>query len=109
MTTIFTSFDQVNLPASATTVYTSPALTVTHLLSVYFSNKTALQVDVTVNVVRSGGSPTVNLLTNAPIPVGSALDIIDNKPIVLNAGDYIQATASGASSIDVIGSVMQMS
>lgn len=104
----FTTFEDADLPATDTDLYTAPALTTTSLLSVIFSNKTADVVYIDVKIVRSGG-PTLTIVADAPIPVGGALDIIENKPILLGPGDKIQGacTTGGASAVDVTGSVME--
>jgi hypothetical protein len=78
-------------------------------MAINLANKTAGVVAVSVKIVRTGGSPTVTVVKDAPIPPGSALEMIDNKPIVLSAGDKIQAacTTGGASAVDVSGSVLE--
>lgn len=104
----FTKFSSVDLPAVDTTLYTAPALTTTALLSVVFSNKSAAPITVTVKIVRSGGATTLNVVKDAPIPVGGSLDLIENKPIVLSTGDSIRGNAGTPATIDVTGSVMEM-
>lgn len=105
----FTGFEDVDLPTADTDLYTSPALTKAALLSVIFSNKTTGVVNVTVKIVRTGGAPVSTVVKDAPIPVGGALDIIENKPIILSAGDKLQGacTTGGASAVDVTGSVLE--
>ena len=110
MATIFKGYYAVNISnSSMTTLYTAPSLTVSSLTSVILSNKLGASGTVSVQVVRSGGINTTNVVTNAPIPAGGAMDVIINKPIVLNAGDYIQAQASAASMSDATISVMEQS
>src|SRR5688572_20582097 len=106
----FKSFEDSGLPTTDTDLYTAPASTTTTLLSVIFSNVGADQVTVSVKIVRSGGSPTIYVVKDAPIPVGGALDIIENKPIVLETGDKITGatTDGGATDVDVVGSIMEM-
>lgn len=106
----FTEFEDVDVPTSDTTVYTSPALTTSLILSLNLANKTAGVVAVSVKIIRTGGSPTTTIVKDAPIPVGSALELIDNKPLILAAGDVIQCacTTGGASAVDATGSVMQV-
>lgn len=105
----FNSFSDADLPTTDTDLYTAPALTTTSILSAIFSNKTDGVVYIDVKIVRSGGTPTLTIVEGAPIPVGGALDIIENKPIILEAGDKLQGacTTGGASAVDVIGSVME--
>jgi hypothetical protein len=110
MSTIFKGYYTVNINNAAfATLYTAPALTTTSLTSVIISNKSVSAQTVSVQVVRSGGINTTNVVTSAPVPVGSAIDIIINKPIVLNAGDYIQAQASAATTMDATISCMEQS
>jgi hypothetical protein len=104
------SFEDASLPTTDTDLYTAPALTTTTILSTLFSNKSADVVNISAKIVRSGGSPTVYIVKDAPVPVGGSLEIIENKPIVLEAGDKITGavTTGGASDVDVVGSIMEM-
>lgn len=103
----FTKFSKESVNNAAyDTLYTVPASTTCLLLSCLFSNKTASPITIDVQIVRSGGTPTIQL-NDLPIPVGSALDIVSNKPIVLSTGDYVRAQASAATSVDVAGSVLE--
>lgn len=103
----FTKFSKTdNSNSSYDTLYTAPAATTSLLLSVIFTNKSASPVTVDVQIVRSGGTPTITF-NDLPIPVGAALNLVDNKPIVLSTGDLIKSQASAASSIDVAGSVLE--
>ncbi len=105
----FNGFDKLDLPITATDLYTVGGGLKSNLLSMLFSNKTAGSVLITVYVVRAIGGTILSLGTDFPIPAGSTLNVIDNKPIVLFTGDIVRAKASSASSIDVIGSVMETS
>lgn len=104
----FNTFGDADLPTTDTTVYTCPVSTVASILSCIFSNKTSDVVYVDVKIVRSDAT-TLVIVNDAPIPVGGALDIIANKPIMLEASDVLKAACvtGGASAVDVIGSVME--
>lgn len=106
----FNKFSDPDLAVTDTDQYTAAALTTVAVLSVILSNKTAGVVNVSVKIVRSGGATTLVIVKDAPIPVGGALDVVENKPFVLSAGDKIQAacTTGGATAVDVTGSVMEM-
>ena len=106
----FKSFEDESLPTSLTDLYTAPASTTTSILSLILANKAATPIDVDVRVVRSGGTPSLYIVKDAPVPVGGALEVIENKPIVLETGDKIQARVSngGATDADVTGSIMEM-
>lgn len=84
--------------AAATDIFTSPALTTSSIISAVFSNKTLAEIKINVDVVRGGIA--YNWVSNAPIPVGGALDVIENKPVVLMAGDKIRAQCSAANAAD---------
>ena len=108
MASILKGYPVVNISNTVmTTLYTAPALTISSLISVILSNKLTNSGTVSIQIVRVGGLNTANLVTNAPIPAGGALDAVVNKPIVLNPGDYIQAQASAASQTDVTVSVLE--
>lgn len=103
----FTKFSKESVNNAAyDTLYTVPASTTSLLLSCILTNKTASPVTVDVQIVRSGGSPTIQF-NDLPLPVGSALDIVENKPIVLSTGDVVKAQASAATSVDIAGSVLE--
>lgn len=105
----FTTFTDADLAVTDTDQYTAPALTKSLILSMILSNKTAGVVAVTVKIIRTSGPVTLTVVKDAPIPPGGSLELIDNKPIILNAADKVQAacTTGGASAVDVTGSVME--
>lgn len=109
MATSFKPFTYASLPATATTIYTTPALTTTSITSLVMANKAGVDRTVTIQIVRHAaqGGSTVIVLNAGTIPVNNSIDAVNNKPIVLGPGDYIQALASAVTSIDVIGSVME--
>lgn len=90
---------------SATDVYTAPASTTGSIISAVFSNKTSSEIKITVDIVR--GATVVNWVTNAPIPAGSALDVIENKPAVLMTGDKLRAQCSAANASDCNYSMLE--
>lgn len=100
-------FHQVDLPTGTTTLYTAPAATTTDVLSCVFCNKTGTDRTVSVTIVKSGGSPTLQILSLESVPANSALELIQGKGIVLATGDAIKALASAASAVDVYGSVVE--
>jgi hypothetical protein len=100
-------FDEFEFPDIGTnsTLYTATG-TKDLVLSCIISNITAGSVNVTVEIVRTGGTPIASVVTDAPVPPGGSLEIVSNKPIVLSTGDLIRATASSATSLDASGSIM---
>ena len=67
-----------------------------------------INVDCFVRTAAAGGSDLdVYLIKNAPIPVGSSLELIDGgSKIVVQQHDEIQAKSSATDSLDVIVSAV---
>ena len=68
------------------------------ILSILLSNTTASSVQVDVFLVTSGDN--VHLIKNAPIPAGSALEIIAGSKIIMQANDVLRIRAATGSAID---------
>ena len=104
MAAAFDTFQDADVPTTDTDEYTASSNTA--VVSLILSNKTAATVNITVKLVRSG--VTVTLVKDAPIVVGSAIEIIENKPPILKSGDKVQCacTTGGASAVDAIGTVL---
>lgn len=91
---------------TASNVYVTPANNTSILLELDLANTS--QSAITANVLI-GDASTGNiayLVQGAPIPIGSALQIVSGQKIVLEANDYIQVQSSTASSLDAIGSLL---
>ena len=100
---------------SATTVYTVAGTTTTVLLGIMLGNTTTSQVTSTVTLSsdtssRAGANNEANqnveLVTNAPIPAGSSLELLAGNKVVLETTDTLSVTASGAT--DVALSIMEI-
>lgn len=62
---------------------------------------------VNINVFLVKSATSYSIISNVQIPVGSSLQILD-APLVCASGDTITATASAASDIEVIVSVLEI-
>lgn len=107
MTMTAKPISQADLGTSNTTLYTTPASTTSHVATLIASNKTSNSRTVTVQIVRSGGSPVLNLATTREVPPLGTIELVSAAPIVLATGDLIRALASATSSIDMIGSLLE--
>ena len=96
-------------------IYTVASSTTTVVLGLVLGNTTTSQVTATVTLNtdtgnRSGANDesnqAVELVTNAPIPAGSSLELLSGNKVVLEATDEINLTASGAT--DVALSIMEI-
>jgi hypothetical protein len=96
-------------------IYTVAGSTTTVILGLVLGNTTTSQVTATVTLNtdtgnRSGANNEANqaveLITNAPIPAGSSLELLAGNKVVLEATDEIKVSASGAT--DVCLSIMEI-
>ena len=102
---------------SQATVYTVGSSTTTVVLGVMLGNTTTSQVTATVTLssdtssrppsgTNSGNNADVELVTNAPIPAGSSLEMLSGNKIVMETTDSLKLTASGAT--DIAMSIMEI-
>jgi len=106
------------MPASAGTpeaLYTAPSSTTTVILGMVLSNVHTAQVTASVKLVSdtSGGGRTATntttfLLKDAPVPVGSSLEILSGSKVVLETTDVIQIDCSVADKVSVTMSIMEI-
>jgi len=106
------------MPASAGTpeaLYTTPSSTTTVILGMVLSNVHTSQVTVSVKLVSdtSGGGRTATntttfLLKDAPLPVGSSLEILSGNKVVLETTDAIEIDCSVADKASVTMSIMEI-
>ena len=96
-------------------IYTVAGSTTTVILGLVLGNTTTSQTTVTVTLSsttgsRAGGNDEANqdveLVTNAPIPAGSSLEMLAGNKVVLEDTDTLSVTASGAT--DVCLSIMEI-
>ena len=106
------------MPASSGTpedLYTCPGSTTTIILGMVLANVHTSQVTVSVKLVSdtSGGGRTATntttfLLKDAPLPVGSSLEILSGNKVVLEATDKIQIDCSVADKASITMSIMEI-
>ena len=102
---------------SQATVYTVGSSTTTVVLGIMLGNTTTSQVTATVTLssdtssrppsgTNSGNNADVELVTNAPIPAGSSLELLSGNKVVMETTDVLKLTASGAT--DIALSIMEI-
>ena len=100
---------------SAYVIYTVAGSTTTVLLGIMLGNTTSSQVTATVTIEsdtssRAGANNEANqnveLVTNAPIPAGSSLELLAGNKVVMETTDVLKLTASGAT--DIALSIMEI-
>jgi hypothetical protein len=90
---------------SNATIYTVGGSTTTVILGCLMGNTTTGQVTTTITLVKNVGD-NVALLTNAPVPAGSSLELLSGNKVVAETSDAIQVSATGA--VDVALSIMEI-
>mgnify|MGYP001409315614 FL=1 len=92
---------------SAAVIYTVASGT-TIILGLILGNTTTSQVTATVTLTsdttartanNNAANDTVELITNAPIPAGSSLELLAGNKVVLEATDSISVSATGATDV----------
>ena len=96
-------------------IYTAASSTTTVILGLVLGNTTGSQVTSTVTLnsntpARAGANDEANdaveLVTTAPIPAGSSLELLAGNKVVLETTDEIKVSAPGA--VDLALSVMEI-
>lgn len=103
------TFDGSSTAANtAMTIYTCPAATETTIIGLTVANITTSQVLVTVTLENSDGD-NVNLIKNAPVPVGSALvPVGGDQKVVMEASDVLKVTCDTANGADTTLSILEI-
>ena len=100
---------------SADVIYTVASSTTTVILGLILGNTTTSQITATVTLEsdtsnRAGANNEANqnveLVTNAPIPAGSSLEMLAGNKVVMETTDVLKVTGSGAT--DVVLSIMEI-
>ena len=94
-----------NVGTSAVTVYTAPASKNSIAIELDLCNTTSS--GVTADVYITSGGNNFYLVKQAPVPVGGSLQVIAGQKIVLSNGDALKVVSSVASSIDVVGAILE--
>jgi|TARA_B110000263_G_C15020839_1_gene379464 hypothetical protein len=92
------------------TVYTVPSSTTTVVLGLLIGNTTSSAITSTVTISSDTSDTETNadveIITTAPIPGNSSLEIMAGNKIVLQTTDYLRVYGSGA--VDVCLSIMEI-
>jgi hypothetical protein len=83
-----------------------PAGTYGVILSILASNTTANAQNVTVQIIKSGGTVTGSLITSGTVPNQSSLEFMTGNKVIVQSEDIIRAYAGTGSSVDVTVSYM---
>lgn len=109
MANTFKSEGNAGVGTSTATVYTCPAATSTTVIGMSLANVVGTLVTADVTLVKNGGTPTVHLIKDVPLPTGSTSVIIGgDQKLVLETGDSVKVVSDTASSVDVVFSYLEI-
>ena len=98
---------QITSPSTFNVLYnTQTPTTATLMNSIVCSNTAASAANVTIDVFKNASSIT-NLITNALIPAGTSLQVLDT-PIVLTVGDIVRVSST-TGNLHIFSSFMELS
>jgi hypothetical protein len=91
-----------------TTIYTVPSLKTSYIIECDVASTGNTGVQISVRVRDNSASSTAYVVRNAPVPVGSAIQIIDGQKLVLEAGDTLQIKCeTTGETVDAIVSLIE--
>ena len=94
----FRRYIERNIGTSAATIFTANSYDT--LVGIYVANVTSSSVLASVYI--NDGTNDIHLIKDAPIPAGSALQVLDGgSKIVVQSGDALKVISDTASSLDV--------
>lgn len=97
----------VNEDGSGISVYQAPTGKASYLIQCDIACTENSGVQVTVEIADATGD-TACLVKNAPVPVGSALQVLDGQKVVLEPGDELLVKCeTEGSTVDVIVSLVE--
>lgn len=99
----------LQLPITTVVVYTAPAFTTSVVNNLSCNNVSAATATVTLHRVPAGGNPGDENMFLPPTPLAAGRSLVPQSALglSLSPGMTIQAVASAADSITVMGSVYE--
>jgi len=89
-------------------LYTVPSSTTTIVLGLTLCNVHTAQVLTTVEIVDTSAGITSTIIKDAPIPVGSSLEIMSGNKIALETTDKVKVSSSIADKVSATMSIMEI-
>jgi hypothetical protein len=96
-----------NVGTSAVSVYTAPSAKNSICIELDVCNTTASGVTCDVFITKNTDSLNYYLVKSTPVPVGGSLQVVAGQKIVLSNGDILKVVSSVASSLDVVGAILE--
>ena len=105
---IFKNAIEASVGNSFTEIYAAPAGKTSYIIECDVANTGNSGIQITARIYDSSAGIYAHLVMGAPVPVGSAIQIIDGQKIVLEAGDKLELKCdTTGQTVDVIVSLVE--
>ena len=111
MANTFKSVTSGSIGTTLTDVYTCPAATTTIILGASMANIVNNPIGGSIKLAKSGsglGADDVFVVKQAPVPVGSTVEVMSGNKVVLQNADVLQFQSDTASSLDATISLLEI-
>ena len=111
MANAFKSTTSGSIGTTLTNVYTCPGSTTTIILGASLANIDNNNIGGSIKLAKNGtgvGVDDVFIVKEAPVPVGSAVEVMAGNKVVMEAADVLQFQSDTASSLDVTVSLLEI-
>tara|TARA_Y100000741_G_scaffold302212_1_gene243838 strand:- start:112 stop:441 length:330 start_codon:yes stop_codon:yes gene_type:complete len=109
MANTFKSYTSGSIGTTLVDVYTCPTSTTTIILGASIANTDTNPIGGSIKLAKSGSLDDVFIVKQAPVPVGSTVEVMSGNKVVLEASDKLQMQSDTASSLDTIVSLLEIS
>ena len=112
MANTFKSFTSGSIGTTLVDLYTCPSATTTIILGASIANTHTNPIGGSIKLAKSGsslGADDVFIVKQAPVPVGSTVEVMSGNKVVLEASDKLQMQSDTAGSMDTIISLLEIS
>ena len=108
MANTFKSTTSGSIGTTLTNVYTCPGSTTTIILGASLANIDNNNIGGSIKLAKNGTGVGVDDVKEAPVPVGSAVEVMAGNKVVMEAADVLQFQSDTASSLDVTVSLLEI-
>ena len=108
MANTFKSYTSGSIGTTLVDVYTCPTSTITIILGASIANTDTNPIGGSIKLAKSGSLDDVFIVKQAPVPVGSTVEVMSGNKVVLEACDKLQMQSDTASSLDTIVSLLEI-
>tara|TARA_B100000780_G_scaffold261637_1_gene214224 strand:+ start:133 stop:462 length:330 start_codon:yes stop_codon:yes gene_type:complete len=109
MANTFKSITSGSIGTTLVDVYTCPVSTTTIILGASIANIDNNPIGGSIKLAKSGSGDDVFIVKQAPVPVGSTVEVMSGNKVVLEASDTLQFQSDTAGSMDTIVSLLEIS